>query len=195
MTTTTQGFIAHHLDAPHEAAILTGLRILVSDMRSAAGIPVNAINLLDNAGEFEALDVDAIEAFADALANDTWLCQTTTARDDLPTPAAPDLLADLYSGFRWLVDEMGMEPELAGGGCVQLRHAGPAGSYVLVTDGGGSGLPLPDSWCVGAYPPFGDDDVAEAMLLLYATDRPSPMARPLTLRQAVAAACSVIAEY
>jgi len=196
MTTTTQGFIATHLDASHEAAILTGLRLLVSDMRAQAGLPINLINMLDGNGDWPALEPDAIEAFADALANDTWLCQTTTARDDVPPAPATGVLAKLSPELQaWIVDEMGMVPELAGGGCVQLRHTESSGAYVLVTDSGGTGLPTWQDWCVGAYPDTGASDAGEAMLTLYSTDRPHPLSLPLTLRQAVAAACAVVAEY
>jgi len=100
--------------------------------------------------------------------------------------------ASLYG---WLVEEMGMEPEHSGGGCAMLRHTAASGAYLLVTDASGTGLPAMDDWCVGVYPaePGGGID-AFALLYSNAAEK-ADYGTQMTLRQAVAAACGIAAEW
>lgn len=103
-----------------------------------------------------------------------------------PTAAPRSPLDDLAPDLRvWLVDEMGMQVELGGGGCTYLRHEGPHGSYILVTCYGGGGMPSHDSWQVGAYRDADSDSVLD-----FASDQDA-----VTLRMAVGAACGVLADF
>jgi len=95
-------------------------------------------------------------------------------------------LDDLDAGLRaWLVDEMGMQVEHGGGGCLYLRHEGPHGSYVLVTCEGGGGMPSPDSWQVGTYRDSDSDSILD-----FVSDQ-----QAVTLRMAVGAACGALADF
>jgi hypothetical protein len=103
-----------------------------------------------------------------------------------------DPLAELAPELRaWLVDEMGMEAEMTGGGCYVLRHQGPGGWHMWVSGFEGD-LPAPDYWGVGVYAPY---DPSEAVWYEgHAEGDPIDAPSRLTLRQAVAAACSIMAE-
>lgn len=105
-----------------------------------------------------------------------------------------DPIAELDPELRaWLVEEMGMEAEMTGGGCYVLRHQGPGGWHMWVSGFDGD-LPQPNWWGVGVYSPA---DASEAVWYEGHADAPdSDINEPskLTLRQAVAAACSIMVE-
>lgn len=107
-----------------------------------------------------------------------------------PAAAPRSPLDELAPDLRkWLVDDMGFEPEMMGGGAFGLRRAGPEGSSVLVTCSGGGGLPDADCWHVGAYGAQWDDD---AMLNLTSDDDAKA---GVTLEMAVGAAVGMLADY
>jgi hypothetical protein len=69
------------------------------------------------------------------------------------------MLDGLDPGFRFLVEEKGFEPEIAGGGAVILSRYADGGGYVWVTQSEGAGLPRPESWHVCAYSSDPDADL------------------------------------
>jgi len=127
---------------------------------------------------------------ADARISALEALRTLGVQDEVSQPVAFGPSSMARGLYDWLVEEMGMEPEPVGAGSVMLRHECSTGAFVLVSDRGGSGLPSWDDWNVCAYPKM-DGDVAEPMFALMS----EPGRSPLTLRQAVSAACSVAAEY
>lgn len=101
-----------------------------------------------------------------------------------------DPFATLHPAHRaLLVDQLGAEPEIMGGGAIGARIPGPEGEgfHVMVTAGEMSteaGLPSPESWAVGAYDERDDGD----SLIQFNDDC------GLSLPGAVAAALAVIRE-
>jgi hypothetical protein len=98
---------------------------------------------------------------------------------------APDLRA-------WLVDEMGMQAEIMGGGATGLRHIGPGGWSILITGADGH-LPHADSWHVGVYTPDEGTGCEIDVWNARSDDSLGATASPINLRAAVSMACALVA--
>jgi hypothetical protein len=153
-------------------------------------------------GEVDALNAAQPASLARCYAAslDDWACDIAAAREDVAAlEAAARVRADpcialdgLDNSLAWLI-EMGMEPEVGGGGSISLRHEGPNGAHVLVTQFEGGGLPRPDSWHVGAYLAHDPSEAVWQESHARGEGYTRRDVSQLTLRQAVAAACGIVA--
>ena len=134
-------------------------------------------------GTLEPLRAYQIDALCERL-NATPAPDGDAARDEALREYASEKMGPLLAA--WLIDEMGMAPEVAGAGDVILRHDGPGGWYLWLTGSNSGGLPTETDWMVGAYSPAD----LEQPVFIHASDDSE---RPLLLRQAVGAACSIMA--
>ena len=98
---------------------------------------------------------------------------------DIAAPKLAGPIDDLAPDARaWLIDQMGMQGEMVGGGCYVLRHDVGERGHLWITGADGSGMPDFSDWMVGAYLAH---DPIECAWDARSTDTPAP----LTLRQAV----------
>jgi hypothetical protein len=138
--------------------------------------------------------------------NVDWSSNYPALRSPLRDPENPTALApkplDPRQGMApdlagWLIGEMGMEFELCGGGATALRHYGAHGWSIMVTQAEGGGLPSWDDWHVGVYCPEDASNPKGEEVCVWNTASAhshGAMANPISLRAAVAMACSLIAE-
>jgi hypothetical protein len=73
-----QHTIAHYLDMRHECAILAALRHLAQSLRANAVADPVIHEIMVSGGGIEPLSADEIDAYADALSSDTWLCEASS---------------------------------------------------------------------------------------------------------------------